>query len=81
MRLATAHTPVALGPAHGPHEGGHHLRQGLALGQTGADAEAQAPQALCLCSSPPESYAAIERYLDLALKLVAKVRVVLGRAQ
>jgi len=57
------------------------LRQGLTLGQTGADEQAQAPQALCLCSSPPESYAAIERDLELTLKLVAKVRIVLGGAQ
>jgi hypothetical protein len=57
------------------------LRQGLTLGQTGADEQAQAPQAVRLCGSPPRSCAAFKLHLELALKLVAKVRIVLGCAQ
>ncbi len=72
---------VKLGFADGLEQRGHDRVQRLVLCQTGADEQGQAPQALRLCSSSPGSYAAIKRYLELALKLLAKVRVMLGCAQ
>jgi hypothetical protein len=55
--------------------------QALSLRQTGADKQAQTPQGLRLSGSTPGSRTAFKLHLELTLKLLAKVRVVLGGTQ
>jgi hypothetical protein len=59
----------------------HQLLQRLPLGQTGAEEQSQAPQALCLGHLTPSGWAAIKSDLELSLKFDVKFRVVLGCAQ
>jgi hypothetical protein len=55
--------------------------QGLSLRQTRADEQTQGPQTLRLRGTPPCRWIPFKLYFELALKLFAKVRVVLSRTQ
>ena len=55
--------------------------QGLSLRQTRTDEQTQRPQALRLRGTTPRRWIPIKLYFELALKLFAKVRVVLSRTQ
>jgi len=78
---ATADQGSGSGIADGAQQRRQELEQGLALGKTHADEHAQAPQGLRLAGASPESRGAIQRDLELPLKLSLEQRILLGGTQ
>ena len=62
-------------------QGGHERLHGVPLGQASTEKEGQSPQALGLGRPTPESGAALQSALELALKLVVEGGILLSGSQ